>query len=277
MHFLRDSSLSILDEEIMSDRDSLNSLRGSEGNFALLSAKSLSNVVEDLKFAGVLKSPRNHSQLEELASDQQSQLEKLASDLEELASDMLPEVMEEATKTMSIEPPRGRKRKLENATRGGWTATEDDALHTAVTRFENKPVKWNQVAQFVETRTRIQCRQRWMMVLHPGTTKGPWKTKEDDALRAAVCLYKGDLDWNKLSESVPNRGIAQIRDRWLNHLDPNINKSAFSPAEDHIIVTLQARLGNKFAQIKKELPGRTLEQVKTRWRSMKRRNKNKNP
>jgi len=41
----------------------------------------------------------------------------------------------------------------------------------------------------------------------------------------------------------------QCRERWCQHLDPRIVKSRWTAAEDEILVSMQKRIGNKWAQI----------------------------
>ena len=78
--------------------------------------------------------------------------------------------------------------------------------------------------------------------------KGAWTRDEDETLVFVIETY-GQTHWAEIARKLGSRSGKQCRERWINHLDPDILKTDFTPEEDIKIVKGVRKLGNRLVSV----------------------------
>lgn len=105
--------------------------------------------------------------------------------------------------------------------------------------------------------------------------KGKWNKDEDDRLVKAVAVL--GRQWAKVAQHVPGRTEMQVRERYVNHLDPAVESS--QPFTEEELILVQREVPNhtnpksgriSWAKVARMLPSRTDRQVKKAWERLAR-------
>lgn len=150
-----------------------------------------------------------------------------------------------------------------------WTPLEDQKL--AQIMKENPSPPWCSLVALFPGKTAQQIAGRWGKVLNPHLVKGSW-TREEDEMIIRFVKQNGPKNWVKLAGMLPGRIGKQCRERWTNHLSPNVAKVHWTEEEDQKLINLHKQFGNQWTMIASFFEGRTDNCVKNRWNSsLKRR------
>ncbi len=148
-----------------------------------------------------------------------------------------------------------------------WSRDEDNLLLELAKKYHNK--SWKKISSYFEDKTPLQCFCRYKRI-RPGIIKGSWTKEEDLKILQMVQLY--GKSWSKISKVLISRNGKQIRDRYINILDPSIKKGKFTMEEDLKLLNLYRKFGTRWATISKFFNNRTADMIKNRYHSSVKKN-----
>jgi hypothetical protein len=152
--------------------------------------------------------------------------------------------------------------------KGKWSNEEDERLIKAVIYMGAK--NWENVAQYLEGKSSIQCKYRWSKILKPGLIKGPWTVEEDKKLLDWVNKERTSK-WSACAQLIKGRSGKQCRERYFNTLIPSVKKGNWTIEKDYILFNLFNSYGTQWSKINKFFTGRTENSIKNRFYSTLRR------
>lgn len=111
-----------------------------------------------------------------------------------------------------------------------------------------------------------------------GRRKLTWSADEDALLRETLKDFNVKVaengqsilegSWSDIAAHIPGRSAKQCRERWCYNLCPTIKREAWTLDEDVRLLQTQRRYGNHWSLIARQIPGRTGDNVKIRFKSI---------
>ena len=85
----------------------------------------------------------------------------------------------------------------------------------------------------------------FLQALQPGLRKNKWTQDEDHII--LDCINKGITKWSDIATYLPGRLSEQIKERWINSVNPDFKRSAWTEDEIDTLKKAQQKFGNRWS------------------------------
>ena len=173
---------------------------------------------------------------------------------------------------------------MKRVRKNAWTDLEDNFLISIIAHYcilsSKDPLclsdnDWQYLESIFPKRQASQIAKRWKSIVKVDLKQNPWTPVEDEQLKFFVEKFGAEKQWKKIAEkvnSVNKNGVfrqsRQCRERWINYVNPNIQKGDWSREEDLKLLRSFLETGKKWAEISKTLGNRTENSVRNRLISL---------
>ncbi|EKE40627.1 hypothetical protein ENUP19_0211G0020 [Entamoeba nuttalli] len=142
------------------------------------------------------------------------------------------QVVQESPISNSV--PISFTRKVARKPACNWSIEEDRKLLDAVNKFGKS--RWVAIAEFVGSRSRKQCRERYINHISPMIDTSEWTPKEDSVIIQGHGKYLNS--WSKIANMLKGRTAHAVRNRYYS-LSSKIStsKTCFVPTSSPYTVT----------------------------------------
>ncbi|XP_006816232.1 uncharacterized protein LOC102801483 [Saccoglossus kowalevskii] len=149
-----------------------------------------------------------------------------------------------------------------------FTPEEDKLIVEIIEKLRvGNMIPFTKVAYFLEGQSSRKILTRWHNKLNPDLKRGRFTELEDQLLIAGV--NQQGQNWVNISKTIPGRTPTQVRDRWINCINPELKKGTWSQSEDIKLMGLVRKYGaGCWAKISSEIGGRRPNSVLWRYKKL---------
>jgi hypothetical protein len=98
----------------------------------------------------------------------------------------------------------------------------------------------------------------------PGRLRSKFTIEEDDRLRRIIAQHP-TRSWTEVASFFPGKSARQVRERFKNYLNPDLNHSTWTAEEDELLLSKYVVIGPQWRVLKSFFANRSDVNVKNRW------------